>query len=111
MIKKEKAIKVQPNRATIGNGPSFGWVFMADFLTALAKKVKTNTATVENYRCIYVPPGIPLRREKDEPLRVNVLFKHIQVSSIYSLLQIFRSSGSLAGIGIGVLYLLCYFVL
>ncbi|RZB63645.1 Pyruvate decarboxylase 1, partial [Glycine soja] len=76
LIKKEKAIKVQPNRATIGNGPSFGWVFMADFLTALAKKVKTNTATVENYRCIYVPPGIPLRREKDEPLRVNVIFKY-----------------------------------
>lgn len=111
LIKKEKAIIVQPNRVTIGNGPSLGWVFMADFLTALAKKVKTNTAAVENYRRIYVPPGIPLRREKDEPLRVNVLFKHIQVSSIYSLLQIFRSSGSLAGIGIGVLYLLCYFVL
>ncbi|KAK7332021.1 hypothetical protein VNO80_28767 [Phaseolus coccineus] len=78
LIKKEKAIIVQPNRVTIGNGPSFGWVFMADFLTALAKKVKTNTTAVENYRRIYVPPGIPLKREKDEALRVNVLFKHIQ---------------------------------
>jgi len=87
LIKKEKAIKVQPNRATIGNGPSFGWVFMADFLTALAKKVKTNTATVENYRCIYVPPGIPLRREKDEPLRVNVIFKQVLFISSFKILD------------------------
>ena len=78
LIKKEKSLIVQPNRVTIGNGLSLGWVFMADFLTALAKKVKTNTTAVENYRRIYVPPGIPLKREKDEPLRVNVLFKHIQ---------------------------------
>ncbi|QHN81042.1 Pyruvate decarboxylase [Arachis hypogaea] len=78
LIKKEKAVIVQPNRVTIGNGPSLGWVFMADFLTALSKKVKKNGAALENYRRIYVPPGIPLKREKDEPLRVNVLFKHIQ---------------------------------
>lgn len=86
LIKKEKAIIVQPNRVTIANGPSFGWVFMADFLTALSKKLKRNTTAVENYRRIFVPPGIPLKREKDEPLRVNVLFKHIQVSSTYMLL-------------------------
>jgi pyruvate decarboxylase len=88
LIKKEKSLIVQPNRVTIGNGLSLGWVFMADFLTALTKKVKTNTTAVENYRRIYVPSGIPLKREKDEPLRVNVLFKHIQVISF------FRSSDS-----------------
>ncbi|KAL2579672.1 hypothetical protein AAZV13_15G075700 [Glycine max] len=60
---------------------------MADFLTALAKKVKTNTATVENYRCIYVPPGIPLRREKDEPLRVNVIFKQVLFISSFKILD------------------------
>ncbi|CAI9783728.1 unnamed protein product [Fraxinus pennsylvanica] len=78
LIKKEKTIIVQPNRVTIGNGPSLGWVFMADFLTELAKKLKKNNTAVENYRRIYVPPGIALTREKDEPLRVNILFKHIQ---------------------------------
>lgn len=80
LIKKEKAIIVQPNRVTIANGPSFGWVFMADFLSALAKKLKHNSTALENYHRIFVPPGIPLRSEKGEALRVNVLFKHIQVS-------------------------------
>ncbi|CAN6553164.1 unnamed protein product [Malus baccata var. baccata] len=78
LIKKEKAIIVQPNRVTIGDGPSFGWVFMADFLSALAKKLKKNSTAVENYHRIFVPHGIPLKSEKDEPLRVNILFKHIQ---------------------------------
>nr|AIE47262.1 pyruvate decarboxylase [Hevea brasiliensis] len=78
LIKKEKAIKVHPNRVTVGNGPSFGWVFMADFLSALAKKLKKNSKAMENYRRIFVPPGVPLKSEKDEPLRVSILFKHIQ---------------------------------
>lgn len=78
LIKKEKAVIVQPNRVTIGNGPSLGWVFMTDFLSALAKKLKKNSTALENYRRIFVPPGIPLKRVQDEPLRVNVLFKHIQ---------------------------------
>ncbi|KAK9223910.1 hypothetical protein WN944_012359 [Citrus x changshan-huyou] len=78
LIKKEKAIIVQPHRVTVGNGPSLGWVFMADFLSALAKKLRKNTTALENYRRIYVPPGIPLKRAQNEPLRVNVLFKHIQ---------------------------------
>lgn len=82
LIKKEKAIIVQPNRVTIGNGPSFGWVFMADFLSALAKKLKKNNTAVENYRRIFVPPGMPLKYGNDEPLRVNVLFKHIQVGTL-----------------------------
>ncbi|XP_057950200.1 pyruvate decarboxylase 1-like [Malania oleifera] len=78
LIKKEKAIMVEPNGVTIGNGPCFGWVFAADFLSALAKKLKRNVTAVENYQRIFVPHGIPLKCEKDEPLRVNVLFKHIQ---------------------------------
>lgn len=79
LIKKEKSIIVQPNRVTIGDGPSFGWVFMAEFLTLLSKRLKKNTTAMENYCRIYVPPGIALKREKNEPLRVNILFKHIQV--------------------------------
>ncbi|XP_010279075.1 PREDICTED: pyruvate decarboxylase 1-like [Nelumbo nucifera] len=78
LIKKEKAIIIQPKRVTIGNGPSFGWVFMAEFLTALAKKLKKNSAAVENHRQIFVPPTIPLKHNQDEPLGVNIIFKHIQ---------------------------------
>ncbi|KAJ8616444.1 hypothetical protein MRB53_035816 [Persea americana] len=78
LIKKEKAVIVQPNRVTIGDGPSLGWVFMADFLTALARKLKKNSTALENYCRIYVPPGVPLKSEINEPLRVNILFKHIQ---------------------------------
>ncbi|KAL5989572.1 Pyruvate decarboxylase 1 [Asimina triloba] len=78
LIKKEKSIIVQPNRVTIGDGPSLGWVFMSDFLSALAKRLKKNTTATENYRRIYVPPGVPLKLDAHEPIRVNVLFKHIQ---------------------------------
>ncbi|KAK9268207.1 hypothetical protein L1049_010650 [Liquidambar formosana] len=78
LIKKEKSVMVQPNRVTIGDGPSLGWVFMADFLHALAKKLKRNTTAMENYRRIFVPHGIPVKRAKDEPLRVNILYKHMQ---------------------------------
>uniref|UniRef100_A0A1S3Y5S6 pyruvate decarboxylase n=1 Tax=Nicotiana tabacum TaxID=4097 RepID=A0A1S3Y5S6_TOBAC len=56
LIKKEKLIVVEPNRVTIGNGPSFGWVFMTDFLSALAKKLKNNSTALENHHRIYVPP-------------------------------------------------------
>ncbi|BBH00961.1 Thiamine pyrophosphate dependent pyruvate decarboxylase family protein [Prunus dulcis] len=70
LIKKEKAIIVEPNRVTIGDGPSFGW--------CIGEKLKKNSTAVENYHRIFVPPGIPLKSERDEPLRVNVLFKHIQ---------------------------------
>ncbi|KAL2931674.1 Pyruvate decarboxylase 1 [Bienertia sinuspersici] len=84
LIKKEKMILVQPNRVTIANGPSYGCVFMADFLSALAKKLKRNTTAMENYHRIYVPPGMPLKCAKDEPLKVNVLFKHIQASLVFT---------------------------
>ncbi|KAJ4978856.1 hypothetical protein NE237_009636 [Protea cynaroides] len=78
LLKKEKAIIIQPDRVFIPNGPSFGCVLMKDFLHALAKKLKNNTTAHENYRRIYVPDGLPLKCEPKEPLRVNVLFKHIQ---------------------------------
>ncbi|KAG7960896.1 hypothetical protein I3843_10G150300 [Carya illinoinensis] len=51
LLKKEKAIIVQPELVVIGNGPQFG---------------------------IYVPEGHPPKAEPREPLRVNVLFQHIQ---------------------------------
>ncbi|KAL3717024.1 hypothetical protein ACJRO7_008581 [Eucalyptus globulus] len=78
LIKKEKAIIVQPDRVVIGNGPTFGFVEMNDFLKALAKRLNRNTTAYENYHRIYVPDGRPLKRDPKELLRVNVLVQHIQ---------------------------------
>ncbi|XP_020235713.1 pyruvate decarboxylase 2 [Cajanus cajan] len=78
LLKKEKAIIVQPDRVVIANGPAFGCVLMKDFLKALAKRLKHNNTAYENYHRIYVPEGHPLKAAPKEPLRVNVMFKHIQ---------------------------------
>jgi pyruvate decarboxylase len=78
LLKKEKAIIVQPDRVTISNGPSFGCVLMKDFLRELAKRLKHNRTAYENYHRIYVPDRHPLKCEPREPLRVNILFQHIQ---------------------------------
>ncbi|KAK3128112.1 hypothetical protein QOZ80_7AG0582750 [Eleusine coracana subsp. coracana] len=80
LLKKDKAVIVQPDRVTVGNGPTFGCVMMKDFLAALAGRLRnnTNTTAYENYRRIFVPEGQPPESQPGEPLRVNVLFKHIQ---------------------------------
>ncbi|KAK4720071.1 hypothetical protein R3W88_018409 [Solanum pinnatisectum] len=78
LIKREKALIVQPDRVVIGNGPAFGCVLMKDFLSELAKKVKKNETAYDNYRRIFVPEGTPPKPEPNESLRVNVLFQHVQ---------------------------------
>jgi pyruvate decarboxylase len=78
LLKKDKAIIVQPDRVIVGNGPAFGCVMMKEYLSELAKRVKKNTTAYENYKRIFVPEGKLLQCEANEPLRVNVLFKHIQ---------------------------------
>ncbi|KAJ3682847.1 hypothetical protein LUZ60_013074 [Juncus effusus] len=78
LLKKEKAIIVQPDRVTVANGPAFGCILMKDFLHCLAKRVKKNTTAFENYKRIFVPDGMPVELGGKEPLRVNVLFKHVQ---------------------------------
>ncbi|KAM1055676.1 hypothetical protein ACFX13_029877 [Malus domestica] len=78
LLKKEKAIIVKPDSVVVGNGPSFGCVLMKDFLQALAKRVTKNTSAYENYARIFVPNGQPPKCQPNEPLRVNILFQHIQ---------------------------------
>ncbi|GLT55698.1 hypothetical protein SLA2020_287940 [Shorea laevis] len=78
LLKKEKAIIVQPDRVVIANGPTFGCVLMRDFLRELAKRIKRNATAYENYNRIFVPEGKPLKSAPQEPLRVNVMFQHIQ---------------------------------
>ncbi|XP_078166178.1 pyruvate decarboxylase 2-like [Carex rostrata] len=78
LLKKEKAIIVEPDRVVVTNGPAFGFVYMKDFLQALVKRIKKNTTAYENYQRIFVPHGQPLKSDPKDPLRVNILFKHIQ---------------------------------
>ncbi|QCE03361.1 pyruvate decarboxylase 2-like [Vigna unguiculata] len=78
LLKKEKAIIVQPDRVVISNGPAFGCILMKDFLTELGKRLQHNNTAYENYARIFVPDGKPLKAEPGEPLRVNILFKHVQ---------------------------------
>ena len=80
LFKKEKAVVVEPDRVIIGNGIAFGCILMKDFLRCLAKKIVRNTAAYDNYKRMYVPSGLPLKSSPDDPLRVNVLFQHIQVT-------------------------------
>jgi pyruvate decarboxylase len=78
LLKREKAVIVQPDRVTVANGPAFGCVLMKDFLPALAKRLRRNTTAYENYDRIFVPPGNPVKCGPGEPLRVNVMFQHVQ---------------------------------
>ncbi|CAN6337333.1 unnamed protein product [Urochloa humidicola] len=78
LLKREKAVIVQPDRVVVGNGPAFGCILMGEFLRALAKRLRCNTTAYDNYRRIFVPDREPLKGKPDEPLRVNILFKHIK---------------------------------
>ena len=51
---------------------------MMDFLKALDKRIKHNSAAYDNYHGIYVLVGQHLSGAPNEPLRVNAMFKHIQ---------------------------------
>ncbi|KAI3677581.1 hypothetical protein L6452_36847 [Arctium lappa] len=94
LLKKEKALIVQPDRVVIGNGPTYGCILMKDFLQALAKRLVKNTTAYENYHRIYVPDGHPLQCAPKEPLRVNVLFEHIQKMLSYDTAVIAETGDS-----------------
>ncbi|RLM99601.1 hypothetical protein C2845_PM06G18890 [Panicum miliaceum] len=78
LLKREKAVIVQPDRVVVGNGPAFGCILMGEFLRALSRRLRCNTTAYDNYRRIFVPDREPLNGKPDEPLRVNILFKHIK---------------------------------
>ena len=51
---------------------------MGEFLRALSRRLRRNTTAHDNYRRIFVPDREPPNGKPDEPLRVNILFKHIK---------------------------------
>jgi pyruvate decarboxylase len=57
---------------------------MKDFLEALTQRVEKNTASLDNFRRMHVPSGIPLKQKEGEPIKVLTLFKHIQVVIVTS---------------------------
>jgi hypothetical protein len=88
------------SQVTIGASQQFGCVLMADFLSGLGKKLKQNPTAFENYRRMYIPPGVPQPGEATEPLRTNVLFQHIQVRRSFSsffLLLLVQLTGFIVG--------------
>ncbi|KAF4381071.1 hypothetical protein F8388_011993 [Cannabis sativa] len=91
LLKEERAIIVQPHSVRIGKGPTFRFVEMKDFLVALAKRIKHNTTSHENYERMYMADdgGHPLIMRsswssgdeimmKKEALRVNVVYGHLE---------------------------------
>ncbi|KAK0584920.1 hypothetical protein LWI29_020916 [Acer saccharum] len=79
LLRKNKAIIVEPERVLIPNGPIFGCVLMKDFLEALSKKLEHNTTAYENHNWIHVPePEALPKSDSKEGLKVNVLLKHVQ---------------------------------
>lgn len=86
LLKKAHMVIVNPDRVSVCGKAEFGCVLMKDFLELLAKKVTKNTNSFDNYKRIFIPEGEVPKSEAGEPLRVNVLFKHIQVRGILQLL-------------------------
>lgn len=77
-LNRKKSIIVKPDSVIIGNKHEFGSVLMKDFLKALGRRLKRNVTAYENYHRISVPEGKPPKCVPNEPLRVNVMFQHIQ---------------------------------
>lgn len=79
------SIILEPDKVIVGDDEEFGCVNMDDFLNELAKQVITNTNAYDNYMRIFVNKGeVPKIEAIDNALRVNTLFKYIQVRKIFS---------------------------
>jgi hypothetical protein len=75
-------------------------VLMADFPSGLSKNMKQNPTAFENHRGMYLSLGVPQPGEAAEPLRTNVVFKHIHVRQSFSfvfLLLLVQISGLIVG--------------
>lgn len=85
LLKKSHMIILEPDKVIVGDDEEFGCVNMDDFLNELAKQVITNTNAYDNYMRIFVNKGeVPKIEAIDNALRVNTLFKYIQVRKIFS---------------------------
>nr|XP_024370344.1 pyruvate decarboxylase 1-like [Physcomitrium patens] len=79
-LKKDHMIVVNPDRVQICGKAEFGCVLMKDFCMELSKRITRNSTSFDNYKRIHVPKGTIPSCGAQDPLRVNVHLKHIQVA-------------------------------
>ncbi|EFN55335.1 hypothetical protein CHLNCDRAFT_35601 [Chlorella variabilis] len=80
MIDPAATIDVGPDTVTVGTAGFFGQVQLEDFLEALIPKVRRNSALLDKYRTMYIPPGVPPQLPPGTPLLLNRVYKQIQVT-------------------------------
>ncbi|XP_042441366.1 pyruvate decarboxylase 1-like [Zingiber officinale] len=74
----KKSVVVEPERVVVAGGTVFVGVRLKDFLRALQERLRRNTTAYANYCRMFVPVRQPPNCQPGEPLRLNVLFTHIQ---------------------------------
>ncbi len=75
-----KTLRVEAHRVTVGCQSTFGFVEMAEFLEALASKVKANGASADAYKKLHKSPSAPKELGSGGKLRTPVFYHHIQVT-------------------------------
>jgi pyruvate decarboxylase len=78
LIKKEKAVIVEPDRVVVAGRRFFQCVAADEFMTALAVKVKANETAWINHGRMFVPPGAVVPPPAGAPLQTKVAFQHVQ---------------------------------
>jgi len=78
LLSMDKIIQVAGERVVIKSGTTFGCVDAEYFMNALAEKVQPNSMAMDNFKRMYVPPGVPPRQLPGEGIITTVLYKHIQ---------------------------------
>ena len=63
---------------SVAGKQTFQCIHLSDFLRELAKKVKRNTASWDNLQRMYVPQAEVPDVAPGQPLRTNILYKHVQ---------------------------------
>ena len=75
----DRTLKVEPHRVTVGCQSTFGFVEMSEFLTALAKRVQSNTNSADMYKKQHQPASEPEELGFGGKLKADVFYHHIQV--------------------------------
>lgn len=63
---------------SIAGKQTYQCVHLPDFLRELAKKIKRNSASWDNLQRMYIPPAEVPDVPPGDPLRTNIIYKHLQ---------------------------------
>jgi len=79
LLQDHKMIEIREREVVIGTLGAFHCINMPDVLEAVAKRIKKNEASFENYQRMFVPLAAPLQVNHPEmKLTTNAMFYHIQ---------------------------------